>query len=357
MAGTGKKNIKHESRKLVLKIDSPGKVSVETLSKKLQAAQQVLFNIGSSIAGGGRRGPHSGEVVQNCTLFFVESKPGSLEVIAQLAEPSVLFGEYDIGEQALKHMGETLEAIQNKDRKAIEHLYRDSGQRTRVIKSVTRLLPEEDAEYDVLVLTSGFQNRLHSNLRETFEVVLVEPTELPELAMKTLTGTLYLIEVTTGQRQVGVTVNNRHIHCFYAAEDEAVIRDLIPGSLVEVKGRATLNESGDVQQIEEIMDITMVQPIVPLNWTRIDYGNRRFLLQEQIQIQQDFRDGVWVYEFEPLKVLGYGLSRHEALVTFRKDFAVCWDDIVQEEDANLTLDAQELKQKLKQLVKEVQSLA
>ena len=62
-------------------------------------------------------------------------------------------------------------------------------------------------------------------------------------------------------------------------------------------------------------------------------------------------------EFEPLGILGYGESRHDALNAFRLDFASSWDEIAQEKDEHLTLDAQELKQKLCNLVKEVQTLA
>ena len=346
-----------DSRRFIIKIESPGAVSVDTLSKKLQAAQQVLLNVGSATAGGGRRGPYSAEVLQACTLFFVKSKPGSLEVITELPPKSVLFKEMDLGEESLRNTDKTLQAIQQKDRKAIEELYPDFGQRSRVVKSIARLLPEEDAEYEVLITTDKTLNRLQSSIRETLEPLIIEPVELPEQVIKILTGTLYLIEVATGKHQIGVIVNNRHIPCYYAPDDEVIVRDLIPGSLVEVKGRATLNNRGDVEQIEEVIDITMVQPIIPLNWTRVDYGNRRFVLNEQIQIQQDFRGSMWICEFKPLGILGYGESRHEAVNSLRRDFAICWDNIAQEDDKNLTLDAQELKQKLRGLVKEVVSLS
>ncbi len=346
-----------DSHKLIFKIDSPGEVSVDTLSKKLQAAQQVLFNIGSAIAGGGRRGPYAAEVLQSCTLYFVESRSDSpLEVITHLPKEPVLFREMDLGERSLRSMNETLGALEKRDQAKIQELYPDSGQRSRVLKSLVRLLPEEDAEYELLVTSLGVANTLRPNLRETWERAITEPTELPDLVARTLTGTLYLIEVVTGKHQVGIIVRNRNIPCYYSPEDEPVIRDLIPGSLVEVKGRVTLNDMGDVQQVEEIIDITMVQPIVPLTWTRIDYGNSRFLLTEQIQIQQDFRNGVWVCEFEPLGILGYGSSRHEAVVSFRRDFAACWHDIAEEEDDKLTLDAQELKEKFRNLVKDVARL-
>jgi len=346
-----------DTRTLTMTIDSPGEVSIDVLAKKLEAAQQVLFNIGSTIAGGGRRGPHSATVIQSCTLYFVKSEPGSLQVVAKLPKPSLLFEEMDVGEQSLKRMAQTLTAIEKRDRTAIEKLYKDSGQRLRVVKSVSRLLPEEDAEYDVVVATTKASNILRPSFREAVEAVLIEPSELPEQAIRTLTGTLYLIEVATGEHQVGIIVRNRRIPCYYTVEDEPIIRDLIPGSLVEVKGVATLNDRGDVERIEEIVDISMVLPIIPLNWSRVDYGNRRFVLKEQIQIRQDFLDDVWICEFEPLGMLAYGLSRREALECFRRNFALSWDDVAQEQNDNLTVDAQELKKKFRNLVEREESLA
>jgi hypothetical protein len=353
----GQDAMEADSRTLTLTIDSPREVSIDMLARKLEAAQQVLFNIGSTIAGGGRRGPHSAKVLQECTLYFVKSEPGSLKIIAQLPNPSSLFEEMEVGDQSLTKMTQTLEAIEKKDRSAIEKLYSDSGQRTRVVKSVARLLPEEDAEYDVVVTTSKASNRLRSGFRESVEAVLVEPSEFPEQQVRTLTGILYLIEVVTGEHQVGVLARNRRIPCHYAADDEPLIRDLVPGSLVELKGVATLNDRGDIEQIEEIIDISMVLPIIPLNWSRVDYGNRRFVLKEQIQIKQDFSDDVWVCEFGPLGILAYGLSRREAVECFRRNFSVSWDDIAQEQDDNLTLDAQELKKKFRSLVEREESLA
>jgi len=174
--------------------------------------------------------------------------------------------------------------------------------------------------------------------------------------VQTLTGLLYLIEVATAQRHLGLIVSNRHISCYYSPEYEESVRELIPGSLVEIEGRATLDEQGEVRQIDEILNVRPVQ-LVPLNWRKVIHGNRRFVLRQQIQIRVNYDDGLWVHEYEPLGIISYASSRSESLEAFREDFAACWDLIAQEDDENLTTDAKEFKEKLLSLVDKVETFS
>ncbi|MBM4083615.1 MAG: hypothetical protein FJ272_02400 [Planctomycetes bacterium] len=222
------------------------------------------------------------------------------------------------------------------------------------MKSAISLLPEEEADYELSVLTPQGGVKLVSELRpKLIGLTHADIAEIPDEAGRTLTGILYLIQVATGERQLGVIVSNRRIPCFYAPEYEDVVRDLIPGSLVEVEGRATLDERGQVHRIEDVVDVRPVQ-LVPLYWSRIVYGNRRFHLREHIQIQVDFRDGLWIHEYAPLGILAYAETRAESLNAFRMDFAACWDFLAQEGDHGLTEDARVLKAKLLSLVERIE---
>lgn len=345
------------NRQLIIKIEAAGDISIDILSKKLQAAQKLLLNVGSAMEGGGRRGAWRTEVVQACSLVFRKAVSGSLTIVSELPPPSKLFEGDDLGVLALQRLGNTLEVVAKKDIKQLRKIYGDSGQRARIVNSILPLSPEEDSEYQVNLQINGKPVILNSRFRDSISTLIREDTlEIPEAAIRKLTGILYLIEVQSGQLRVGLIVQNRHIECHYSPDYENVIRDLIPGSLVEVEGRATLNDRGDVARIEQIMDITSVEPIIPLRWTKVDYGNRRFILNEAIQIQQSFIDDVWVCDFSPLEILTYGPSRHEAVCSFREQFAADWDEIANEKDSKLTLDAQQLKKKFIELVKEVENI-
>jgi hypothetical protein len=349
--------MKPKPRQITLKIETPGRVSLEILANKTQALQRLLWNIGSALSGGGKRGPRQSKVLQTCSLFFVEANPGSLEMLAQLPDSTELFDELELGTKSLNAVGPTLAAVQNKNYREVETTFPDSGQRARVIKSLAPLAPEEDAEYDLLIATAdssiSLDARFHSDVTT---MIRDEVLQIPEEAVRTITGILYLIEIATGSPRIGILTENRRIECHYDQDYETIITDLVPGSLVEVEGRAILNDRGDIDNIAQVYDITPVEPIMPLTWTRVDYGNKRFLLNEQIQIRQAYTDSVWSCEFEPLGILAFGLSRRNAVTGFRADFAACWHDIAQEDDANLTTDAIHLKKKLRDLVKKVNDI-
>ena len=277
------------------------------------------------------------------------SPTGSLAVVAEVGEYTPELFDH-LGAKTIQQLHNTVAAIQTDGRQKIRELYPDRGQRARVLKSVQTLLPEEESDYTVLFETSHGQTLLDAQVRSRFERIAREDfTATTEEEIRILTGKLFLIEVDTGERHIGLRVNNRDIRCYYPQEYEDVIRDLIPGSLVEIEGRATLNDSGAVNKIEEILDARSVQ-LLPLYWTKIIYGNHQYKLRERVTINVDFRDGLWIHECESLGIMGYGPSRSESLNAFRMEFASCWDYVAQEDDANLTLDAQDLKKRLLALV-------
>jgi len=349
-------------RSLVIRLVVPSKhdsrVPLALLADKLHAAQRALLSVGSALRGGGRRGSWKSEVLQACELFFVKSSPGSLQIETEVALPIAFDLEgYDLGLQALTRLSATLEATNRRDTGTLRDLYPDYGARSRVAKSILPMLPEEGGDYEVEIAAAGEPVRLEPELR-SFLNLLDRDTERegPEEAVRTLTGLLFRIEVATGERQLGLIVQNRQVSCYYAPEYEQVVREFVPGSLVEVEGRATLDDRGGVIRIEEILDARAIQ-LVPLFWQRVIYGNRLFRLKRPIQVAVDFQDGLWLHEFEPLGIVAYAPTRAESLDAFRADFTACWDEIAQEEDANLTRDAVALKGRLLDIVDHEEALS
>ncbi|MGV8122941.1 MAG: hypothetical protein AB2L14_24535 [Candidatus Xenobiia bacterium LiM19] len=343
-------------RRLILKVEGSlsqdGKVPLALLSKKLSALQDMFSNIGSALAGGGRRGTRKTEVTQACTLLFVQANPGSLEIATEVQAPSqLLLPEFaSFGERALSAMKSTIEAILHNDDTELESLFPSYGPRVRILRSAERLFPEEESDYSLSIRINGSHSRLEASHRDYIRKLSIgNLQDSPGKVSKTITGILYLIEVETGTRNIGVIVNNRKIPCFYASEYEEIIRDLIPGSVVEVDGFATLNDRGEIETIETLTDIRPAQ-LVPLYKQQIHYSNKILYLKDLIKIDVDFQDGVWIYHYQPLGITGYGATRKEAQEAFLLDFISCWDLIAQEIDENLTADALSLKTKLLSLV-------
>ncbi len=82
----------------------------------------------------------------------------------------------------------------------------------------------------------------------------------------------------------------------------------------------------------------------------------QFTLSEPICIQEAYERGTWTRRYDPLGILAYGRSREEVIAAFCEEFACCWEEIALEEDTNLTSDAQELKAKLRSIVKDAKPL-
>jgi hypothetical protein len=349
-------------RKLIIRLKGPlvdqRHVPFKVLSTKLAATQQALFAIGSAMRGGGKRGPLKAEVAEGCELLFIAAHPGSLEILSEVAPPPpTLSPNGDLGLQALDHLTHALTAIQSKDGEQLASLFPDYSHRTRVLRSVTGILPEDESEYEVELQRQERCTALRPQLREVINYLVRDhEAAVPEEAVRTITGRLFRIEVGTGSRQLGVLSRNRKIECYFSPQDEPVYRDLVPGSLVEVEGRATLNEIGDVERIEEIIDARAIQ-LLPIHWHRVIYGNRRFVLHQPIQLAVDFQDGLWIHEYEPLRITAFAGTRGESLEAFRMEFAALWDYVAQEQDDRLTPDARLLKAQLRELVERDEPVA
>jgi hypothetical protein len=83
---------------------------------------------------------------------------------------------------------------------------------------------------------------------------------------------------------------------------------------------------------------------------RIVSDNRSFILQRPILVRLDFRAGWWTHEYAPWGIAGCGETENASLEEFCIYFACTWDGLVHESDANLTVDAQNLKDLLRRQV-------
>ncbi len=336
-------------RELTIRLTGPlaegGSFPISLVADKLAALQRVLFNVGSALRGGGKRGSFKTEVLQECELLFVQSRPGSLDLVTRVDHPASLL---DLGQQAVGAFWATVKAVEGRDSAFVSKTFPDASGRARVLKSMVRLLPEDDGDYGLALVRGGEEAALSPAMRPFLNQL--STAEQPTLGeVRTLTGTLFRIEVATGQRQLGILVHNRQIRCFYDSDYEDVVRELVPGSLVEVEGLATLDERGDVHQIETILDARSLH-IAPLSWQRVAHQNRVFHLKQPVLIRVDFQDGVWVHALESLGILSYATTRSESLRRFREEFAATWDAVANEPDVNLTDDGRHLRDSALSLV-------
>ena len=90
--------------------------------------------------------------------------------------------------------------------------------------------------------------------------------------------------------------------------------------------------------------------------TGILTDTRFFRLRRAIHVKEYEEEGVWVLECRPLRIHAFGESRKESWRAFIEFFECDWDSIVQQRDARLSLDAQELKRKYQDVVESVEPI-
>ncbi|MBN2208446.1 MAG: hypothetical protein JW759_04040 [Candidatus Coatesbacteria bacterium] len=333
------------------------RVSVALMASKLTALQKSFYNVASGVldAPMGRRGGWSSHVRSACELFFVESAYGSpLQVRAQLAEeaePIIPCVKSD-PVLCLEKYREALRAISAGDSRALAKVLPDTISRLRAVRSIEELYPAIDGDYYVEVGNhSGPWVKLGSEDR-----LLVRDTEWVSRAdgstsLETITGRLVLIRVGSGPKKVAVLTKQQEITCFYPAELEDTISQMVAGSIVEVIGSPTYRDGPKQIELQSIEPVELL----PFRKKRFVWGGRIFELQRSVSCLVDFSDGVWTYECEELGLYSYAHSRAEASRRFNEEFAFDWDDIAQEDDDKLAPDALRLKKHLRELVENVET--
>lgn len=94
----------------------------------------------------------------------------------------------------------------------------------------------------------------------------------------------------------------------------------------------------------------------PIFFREIIFGGKKFHLRRPICVVTDHENGFWLLEYPSLRIHAYGQTIAQAQDYFAEEFVSCWDGVAMEEDATLTLDAQEMKLCLKEIVAEIEEL-
>lgn len=347
-------------REVTLKFSGPlaedGQVPLRVLARSFDSLQRTLFNIGAALTRGGQRGSWKAEITETCELTFGSAKKGSLFVIAALPpeRATVVPLGGDLGTQAVAKLSDTLGALGEGNSSRLMATFPDSDMRRRVLRAMVGLFPEEGADYELAVGALNASLNCSPKARVFLDAAARLEPGLDQDSIQTLTGTLYRIEVETGDRHVGIFLRRRQIRCFYSADQEDSIRELIPGSLVEVEGRVSLDAQGQVERVEEVIDIRTVQ-VAPLRIKRILAGDRLFHLASPIEVDVRFEDGAWTHDYAPLHLFSCDTSRGGSLMAFKEQFTFAYDQYANAPDSELTLDAVALKQALAKLVSRVEA--
>lgn len=328
-----------------------GRVPVTVVAAKLQALQTLLYHAAAAVRShsGSRRGQWFNRYRVEAELSFAGSHHSNLVIEAELTPDPVLAEEFDVGKQAVDLVFDFGSSLATGQAPA-GSLSKDD--RRYLLRAFEGLMPNTTDQYQVVLENCN----AHKHPRLTFTPQLrkqvrrlAAPGPADYLDEATLVGELIKIHVDTGEDKITVRAGPREIDCFYPDSFRDSIANLLAGSLVEVTGRATLDERGEIRKLSDVIDVDPVS-MDPLRVSRFEHAGRRYALAAPLTLNVDYRDGIWVYFNDALNLWGYAERREDALSDLHESFDYVYREIAEADDSELDDMARRLKASLLSLV-------
>jgi hypothetical protein len=328
-----------------------GAVPITVVAAKLQALQNLVFHAAAAVKrdSTNRRGLWFNKYRSVAELTFSSAHHSDLVVEAELAPDPVLADAFSVGKQAVDLVFQFGAAVEAGDSSGVD-ISRDD--RNYLLRALEGLMPNTTDQYEVVLENCNAQS--HPKLTFTPESrvrarrLAAGPTVTP-IEEATLVGELIKIHVDSGEDKITVRSGSREIDCFYPDSFRDQVANLLAGSIVEVTGRVTLDDRGEVRKLSEVIDVDTVS-MEPLRISRFEYAGRRYQLTTPVSVAVAYNDGLWVYSNESLNLWGYADRREDALRDLHESFDYIYREIAEEGDESLDDVAKKLKQKLRDLV-------
>ncbi|NLE37614.1 MAG: hypothetical protein GX621_06270 [Pirellulaceae bacterium] len=260
--------------------------------------------------------------------------------------------EFQVTDKAFDLFFDVGNCIQN-DMRGIETLDLRRDDRTYLLRAFEGLLPGVDDEYRIEIENCSREQHpkldLSSGGRSSVRKFLAREVVPASADEAIVVGELVKIHVDVGPHKITVLHKSREIDCHYSESMRDQIANLLAGSVVEVSGKATLDDTGAVKKLDVVFDVDTIS-MEPLRIPRFEHEGARYALREPLCVEIEFTDGLWVYHNSDINLWGYGERREEALRDLHANFDYLWKEIAQEDDSRLDSLAQGIKRQLKQIV-------
>jgi len=329
-----------------------GRVPVTVVAAKLQALQTLLFHAAAAVRGdtSSRRGQWFSKYREIAELSFANAHHSNLVIEAELAADPVLSDAFDAGKQAIDLVFAAGSDI-GSGRLPDANISKDD--RRYLLRAFEGLMPYDTDQYQV-VLKNGGTSALPQlvftpeSRRIVRRLTALKPSAFIDEA--TVVGELIKIHLDSGEDKITVRSGSREIDCFYPDSMRDQVANLLAGSVVEVTGRATVDERGEMRKLSDVIDVDTVS-LDPLRITRFEHMGHRYQLTTPVTLNVDYKDGLWVYSNESLNLWGYAERREDALRDLHESFDYIYREIAQAKDDELDGVARKLKASLISLVR------
>lgn len=329
---------------------SSGTIPVPDLVDKLGKLQELVYTAGEYVHNepykeAGRR---PARIVDKCTLIFKDIKSGSTELETEIQDCQGTLTESGLpfGIQSVELVGKLIDVVEQNENpfEATEAIIKDPSYRNKMALQLQSLIPrDENAARIFLDIGDGRRRALPYTYRPRVERLILGH----EIGQETIVQGAITRLKFTGDRSIELwTTSKKSFKCSFEPEMMEQIAKLA-GSMafVEVRGLADLSPSGETIGIKNVSSIIEASET---NLDRIEWQDQEHTLVKpvKIDIEVDLKEELWTIENEELEIMVVGRDFEDAMNAFQETFAFLVDEYVLAPDESLTLDAQELKQKI-----------
>lgn len=329
-----------------------GRVPIKILAEKLDALQEAIYGAANALfdISGASKGNWNNQLASCCKIVFRDFKKGSLTIEAEVEEKEEipLLDELDLGLQALKGFKETSQAIKNRDVRKIQQLMPVPASRERFLGKYKKLYPESE-EYQVSIGNgrgSSYADLTKDAIEEIDRLEFTDEVETTISMRGKISGIFIEIRVGDNKRHFIIKTSEGDFKCGFTPDTENYIQQIPTGSLIEVACMIDFNEDRSIKQIGKVFEVDIVK-LTKQKFKKFKWGDKKYILKKPVKGTLKLEDGLWVYEVPRYGLHTYSYNRMEAFYALQEDFAFQCDDLLHEEDDNLTPAAIRLRDTLK----------
>ena len=347
-------------RQFLIKLEgtaiSDGNVPFKLLADVLTGIQQTFYYI--ALADLGREPQSRGRIPQDiqqlCELRRVSEQRGSYEMTAEVAEPpqGILFPETDLGNETLKRYLRLISFLDSNTDEIIIEQFPDSIYRRKILRSIESYCPKEGDEWD-LTVSQGSNGQLTFGklTKEVHRKISFYIAPQPETKTRTVTGELVRLHLDEHKLGIKYPPSMKLLDCFYDPElDDFIIQNL--KGFIQVTGQVQVDESGATDKIIDVKKIAELD-LSPIKITTLSNPELTLILNEPIQGTPIFVNQEIVLELSDFNIIVAGVTRDEVIRNLEEDMVWLHQEYGLAPDDNLSGDAQQLKRRILELVKEV----
>lgn len=294
------------------------------------------------------------EIQRGCELRRVLERPGSYEVVAEVAAPpeAVLFPEGDLGWRVLEKYLQIVNLVtREEDLQGLADLFPDSAHRKRILRSMEAYCPKEGEEWRLSIGGNEaipLSGVLGSQARDRIRRVLYEP----EVETMTVTGELVRLHLDEHKLGILYPLTRRVLDCFYDPDLEDFVVQNLKGML-QVTGRVQLDANGFPEKIVNATEIAELD-LSPVRLTSVTTPHLTLVFNRPLAFSPVLEDQELVVELPEYNIIATGATRDAVIKELENDLIWVWREYGLADDAELSADARQLKQAIRSLVREVQ---